>query len=286
MVAIVGVVALAACAGETSPTGDSPFAPTPSLAVGDATDATPEFGKIKVCKSAGSNVSGTFTVSRVPIGAANVGTVLANPTIDPGNCIVVAEDNSGANEGSTVTITETSSGLVSIAGQRIDADLQGGPDIISASPFTNGDNRPLNIFHGFTITFENFVEPPPPPPPPVGGQGCSPGYWKNHNFPAGFSKGQLFNSDIPGNDFENAFPGKSFQEVLSGRGGGLTALGRHTVSAYFNAVALGSDYELTPAEVVAKFNAAFPGGDYGALSNEFAALEDVDGRICPNPTGR
>jgi hypothetical protein len=96
----------------------------------------------------------------------------------------------------------------------------------------------------------------------------------------------LFNSNIPGDDFEDAFPGLSFQEVLSGKGGGLTALGRHTVSAYFNAVALGSDYELTPAEVVAKFNAVFPGGDYGALSDEFAALEDVDERICPNPTGR
>ena len=114
----------------------------------------------------------------------------------------------------------------------------------------------------------------------TGGQGCSPGYWKNHNAPVGYNKNALFSSV-----FENAFPGMTLQEVLSQGGGGLNALGRQTVSAYFNAVALGDDYEMTPAQVVAAFNAVFPGGDYNTLKNTLEGLTDVDGRICPNPTG-
>ena len=280
MVAVAaGTVGLTACGSDNSPTATGTSPSTPAFTVGDATTSTPEFGKIKVCKT--GNVVGTFTVSRVPIGTENgVGTVLANSTIAPGACVVVAEDISGQNEGSTVTITETSLGLVSIAGQRIDQPA-GGPVAITPTSFSNGGSVPLNSFHGFAYTFDNFVAPPPPPPPPVGGQGCSPGYWKNHNFPAGFTKGQLFSSV-----FENAFPGQSLQTVLSTGGGGLTALGRHTVSAYFNAVALGTNYELTPAQVVARFNAVFPGGNYDGLKAEFEALQDVNGRICPNPTGK
>jgi len=135
-------------------------------------------------------------------------------------------------------------------------------------------NNPTGVLYSVTVSWNTPVVQ-------IGGQGCSPGYWKNHNFPTGFSKDQLFNTI-----FENAFPGLSLQQVLSQGGGGIKALGRHTVSAYFNAVSLGTNYELTPAQVVAKFNAAFPSGDIEGTSNYFESLEDVNGRVCPNPTGR
>ena len=121
--------------------------------------------------------------------------------------------------------------------------------------------------------------------PPQGGMGCSPGYWKNHRFPAGYSKTQLF-STIFENAFPNPAPGMTLQQVLEQGGGGLKSLGRHTVSAFLNAVALGTNYELTPTQVVNKFNGVFPGGNYGALSDEFEALQDVGGRQCGNPTGK
>ena len=111
-----------------------------------------------------------------------------------------------------------------------------------------------------------------------GGEGCSPGYWKNHDFPEGYSKNTLFD-DV----FENAFPGMTLQQVLEQGGGGLNALGRQTVSAYFNALTV--NYEYTPQEVVNMFNAVFPGGDYNTLKNTFESLTDVNGRICGNPTG-
>ena len=124
--------------------------------------------------------------------------------------------------------------------------------------------------------------PSTPPPTLLNDRGCSPGYWKNHNFPTGYTKGQLFSSV-----FANAFPGMSLQDVLSQGGGGLKSLGRHTVSAYFNAVVYGvTHYGLTPAQVVTKFNAAFASGNYGPTSDEFESMEDVGGRTCTDPTGR
>jgi hypothetical protein len=116
-------------------------------------------------------------------------------------------------------------------------------------------------------------------PERVGGQGCSPGYWKNHNaWPAPYTKNTLF-SDV----FENAFPGKTLQQVISTGGGGLNALGRQTVSALLNAASPGVSFELSPTTVISRFNAAFPGtnAQYDVLKNSFEALTDVNGRICP-----
>src|SRR5215218_933709 len=50
-----------------------------------------DVGKVKVCKSAGSNVAGEFTISRTALGAS-AGTALATATVQPGDCVVVAED--------------------------------------------------------------------------------------------------------------------------------------------------------------------------------------------------
>jgi hypothetical protein len=111
--------------------------------------------------------------------------------------------------------------------------------------------------------------------PAVIGQGCSPGYWKNHAAPAGYSKNVLFSSI-----FDNAFPGLTLQQVLNLQGGGLNALGRQTVSAYFNSIAV-AGYEMTTAQVIAAFNAAYPGSDYTTLKNTFEALTDIYPRICP-----
>jgi hypothetical protein len=116
-------------------------------------------------------------------------------------------------------------------------------------------------------------------PARVGGQGCSPGYWKNHeDWPAPYTQGTLYSAV-----FDDAFPGMTLQQVLSTGGGGLTALGRHTVSALLNAAALGTNYELSPLQVINKFNAVFPGSNtaYNTLKAEFEALQDVNGRICP-----
>jgi hypothetical protein len=107
---------------------------------------------------------------------------------------------------------------------------------------------------------------------PTGGEGCTPGFWKQaQHFDAWTDP---YDPSDPFSDhFENAFPGKTMLEVLEQGGSGLDALGRHTVSALLNAASSGVDFAFTPAQVIARFNAVFPGTEaaYEALKNEFEA---------------
>jgi hypothetical protein len=108
-----------------------------------------------------------------------------------------------------------------------------------------------------------------------GGQGCTPGYWKQeHHFADWISPYQP--DDLFSDYFEDAFPGSSLVEVLDGKGGGLTALGRHTVAALLNAANPEVAYDLTPQEVINEFNDVYPGskGDYESLKNEFEVLNE------------
>lgn len=268
------ILGLAACQSEGLTSQDMARTPV-SLALGPVASSTPEFGKFKICKSASSNVSGTFTISRSAVGAST-GSALTSATIAPGNCVVVAEDaGSDGTVGSTITVTETSPGLASITGQRIDG---AGGGIVTAEPFSNGDSRFVNQFHGYTFTFTNTVSVPT-----AGNNGCSPGYFKNHAFPAGFTSSTTFAS-VFGN---NVFGSATLLDVLKTGGGGLEALGRQTVAAFFNAT-IYADFGFTAAEVVAEFNAVVPGSsaDQKSLKDTFEALTDVNGRICTNPTGK
>lgn len=109
----------------------------------------------------------------------------------------------------------------------------------------------------------------PPPPPPTGGEGCTPGYWKqSHHFDSwvGYAPNQSFASV-----FENAFPGRTLVQVLGQGGGGLHALGRHTVAALLNASNPDVNYRWTAEQVVEMFNDVYPGtkAEYEALKNQF-----------------
>jgi len=108
--------------------------------------------------------------------------------------------------------------------------------------------------------------------------GCTPGYWKqSQHFDSwvGYIPTQLFASV-----FENAFNTKTLLWTLGNGGGGLGALGRHTVAALLNSANPGvsADYPYTTAQVVSMFNAVYPGGDYETLKNQFAAANEMG---CP-----
>jgi hypothetical protein len=165
----VALLGLAACAttGDNAPT--SIKAPSSArFALGTITsDATPELGKLKVCKSTDSNVDDVFEASRQQFGDPATQqnyfeAVLATATLHPGQCIEMADDNGGNLILSIVTIRETSDGLTSISAERIDQEVGGATTTISPLTFGNGDSHPVNSFHGATITFTNHVELPPP----------------------------------------------------------------------------------------------------------------------------
>lgn len=109
-----------------------------------------------------------------------------------------------------------------------------------------------------------------------GGEGCTPGYWKvfvHRDSWVDYSPTDLFSSV-----FENAFPGKTLLQVLWQGGGGLNALGRHTVAALLNAASPDVDYDLTVEDVIDAFNGVYPDGDYEGLKDE---LEDFNEQGCP-----
>jgi hypothetical protein len=118
---------------------------------------------------------------------------------------------------------------------------------------------------------------PTPTPTPGGGEGCTPGYWKQaqhfDSWTAPYTPGTLF-SDV----FENAFPGLTLLQVLELNGGGLNALGRHAVAGLLSAASDGVDYDLTGQQVIDAFNAVFPGGDYETLKNR---LDFLNNQGCP-----
>ncbi|HYW32587.1 MAG TPA: hypothetical protein VE869_13905 [Gemmatimonas sp.] len=112
--------------------------------------------------------------------------------------------------------------------------------------------------------------------PPRGGQGCTPGYWKQEqHFDSWvtYAPTQLFSSVFAG----DAFPGKTLLQVASNGGGGLNALGRHTVAALLNTAASGVSYDLSTQQVIAAFNAAYATRNvnrYEEQKNVFAMLNE------------
>lgn len=108
-----------------------------------------------------------------------------------------------------------------------------------------------------------------------GGEGCTPGYWKQSqhfdSWTAPYQPGTLFSAVL-----ENAFPGMTLLQVLQQGGGGLNALGRHTVAALLNAASPNVNFDLTVTQVIAEFNAVFPGTkpEYESLKDTFAGLNE------------
>lgn len=123
-----------------------------------------------------------------------------------------------------------------------------------------------------TPTPDPTPTPTPTPTPPPGGEGCTPGYWKQEqHFDSwmGYAPGQQFSSV-----FDDAFPGMTLRQVLELGGGGLNALGRHTVAALLNGASPDVAYDWSAAQVIAAFNAVYPGGDYESLKNRLDLLNN------------
>lgn len=119
----------------------------------------------------------------------------------------------------------------------------------------------------------------PPPPPPPGGQGCTPGYWKQpHHFDSWEATGYL-----PGDDYEtelgvDASFSRTLARALRLRGGGERALGRHATAALLNASHPGVDYAFTPQQVIDWVQEAYATGDFNGVKD---ILADENERGCP-----
>ncbi|MDO9226346.1 MAG: SdrD B-like domain-containing protein [Pseudomonadota bacterium] len=108
-----------------------------------------------------------------------------------------------------------------------------------------------------------------------GGEGLTPGYWKNHTsgkkgqpsewVKTGFSPSDsyesIFGVDVPGNP--------TLLDALKAKGGGVNALMRHSTAALLNASHGYVDYQYSAAEVIAMTQAAIAGADYEPTKDLF-----------------
>ena len=135
---------------------------------------------------------------------------------------------------------------------------------------------------GETVTGD-FVEDEDPshycnPPEDDGGEGCTPGYWK---------QSQHFHAWVgytpPGPNYEDVFGvDASFNKTLLGAlqqgGGGEKALGRHAVAALLNSTNSNVSFAFTTDEVIQIVQDAYASGDFQWAKNQLAA-ENEQG--CP-----
>jgi hypothetical protein len=132
-----------------------------------------------------------------------------------------------------------------------------------------------------------------------GGEGCTPGFWKNHADVLRFPGAWPLTGYEPTDDLEDVFgidlPSEyddwDLLEALNSGGGGLNALMRHATAALLNAAHPDLDYGVEPAEEIIELvqDAIAAGPDaYEDLKDIF---EDLNETVCrddqfatPTPT--
>jgi hypothetical protein len=135
--------------------------------------------------------------------------------------------------------------------------------------------------------FGNHQQPPPP-----GGEGCTPGYWKQDQHfdswvPTGFKTNQQAGSVF--SSLAAACPALAIKTLLDSLGGGggetfcqkVQILIRAAVAAVLNAAHPGVDYPRTVAEIQSAVKAAIASGDKTTVTNLATALDKDNNLRCP-----
>jgi len=129
---------------------------------------------------------------------------------------------------------------------------------------------------------------------PGGGEGCTPGYWKNHAGIYSFSTGgkkkpSMWIGYSPTQYYDTVFGvtskfGATFTLIaaLADGGGSEDALARHAVSALLNAANPSVDYDLSVAQVIALVQSAYASGNFEGVKNILAGYNE---QTCPIDNG-
>lgn len=277
------VVAVLAAAAFGAGCAEVPTGPDAQFAVGDRNSiAAPQAGIVNVCAfmpdyfPAERSYAATFTAT------ASAGDVFASQ-------FGIANDLTYGSISTCFEAWNATSGVNAV----VSATLQAAPGLVLDRIVTlvgTGveDNVSQVIFGSNTgsVTVNNviggsiwFKFEPRDDPPPTGGEGCTPGYWKqSQHFGSwvGYAPSQLFSSV-----FANAFPGQTLLQVLSLNGGGLNALGRHAVAALLNASSSNVNYDLSVEQVVNAFNAAYASGNKKTIEQQKDLFDMLNNQGCP-----
>jgi hypothetical protein len=165
------------------------------------------------------------------------------------------------------------------AGYQLGSHACGGPLLFTIGEGPTGNNNP-------NVDFCLVATPPPPPPP--GGEGCTPGYWKNHTSSwagTGYTTGQALSTVFDMSNFPS-LGSSSLLQALSFKGGSTLAekaqiLLRAAVAALLSSSHPGVDYPRSTADVILDVNAALESSDATTILNLAGEL-DLDNNLgCP-----
>lgn len=291
---------ISACAD--APTSSVPFSPSLHVVGGPIT--TPPLELVLLCKvgPAGTytfDATATDPVLRDAAGAVQTAAtytivVSAGSTIDVGGstvqgaCFSSAFHDHIAVEGgdnvATVTVVET--GIpAGVDFQKVEVYQNTSGTVTMSSSTTNSASGqvggPNTATLGASIVFYNVIEP-------TGGEGCTPGYWKNHDdswAATGYSPAQTLESvfDVP--DAFNLDNVTLLQALsLSGGPGALGAaklLLHHAVAALLNAAHPGVEYDESVADIIADVNAALATGSRDSMLALKTTLDELNNSGCP-----
>jgi hypothetical protein len=120
-----------------------------------------------------------------------------------------------------------------------------------------------------------------------GGQGCTPGYWKNHTDSwQGYAPSQTVGSTFSAASAYPSIASQTLLEALQGGGGSGTlgaakVLVRAGTAALLNSAHSGVDGASTTAEVLAAVNAALASGDRDTMLGVASGLDADNNLGCP-----
>ena len=236
----------------------------------------------------------------VTIGAGTTVTVTVTNTLQPGSLSIVKvappttqvfSFTVTCNPGNLVySLQVTGSGTVTQTGipaGSICVVVENGPPTGWEPPVYDPANGTVTVTAGATVTVTVTNSPTPQEPPPTGGEGCTPGFWKNHPEAwagTGFTTGQTLGSVFTGlpNNLANA----SLLEALGFEGGNnmngaRRILLRAAVAALLNSASGDVDYPRTTAEVIADVNAALASGSRSTILDLASELDADNNLGCP-----
>jgi len=273
MMSLAGLGVACSEGGDGSPTSVG-FSSIDANLVGDRGEpsSSVEPGVVNVCAFFGESVGPTATFSASAPAGENV--LAGNFDIRYPDCVEVWNASHASAVAVGASLLSNSAGwqlerIVTIVG---DASQT----VQSTHTGTTSAQATVSDLIGGNIWFK-FVPRDVPPP---GGQGCTPGYWKQSqhfgSWTAPYAPSTLFSAV-----FSNAFPGMTLLQVLGQGGGGLKALGRHTVAALLNAASSDVAYDLSVAQVIAGFNSAYASGDAGTIEARKNLLDMLNNQGCP-----
>lgn len=151
---------------------------------------------------------------------------------------------------------------------------------VFSDPTRDGDSVYVNAIDVGVHPAEDGEEPP------IGGQGCTPGYWKQeHHFDS-------WVNHAPADSFEavfdvdvtlrgrgrTTFDEPTLLQALEANGGGVNALARHAVAALLNAETSDVAFAYTPSEVIDVVHDAIVAGDHEETKD---LLEEANEAGCP-----